>query len=314
MAEVIDQGPELLFEGRSEEIEVEDDSEEDDEESDWEEEEEQPQEPAETPLPAVMEQQDPRRMHISREHRDLALRYKAAAAQITELNALPDFWYVQCAIAIGDNIPVGLHQLIQLQSYREEYNIVDTFEFGRRCLRDIVELLPGYFMGCDFNKTDGNYMFALDFAKADMGAVRRSPQAWFQGCYFVAQVAYFEFEAVRKGVTLVMECEGYDWGRNLDFNIIKQIWLELCAVYPLHLRQVRHFHTGVFMNLMVSMSKKFLPASLGDNIQMGCKFKGGRMDQFYNVPSLEAAQERLLSRLEMCLAKRYINEHEFRLS
>lgn len=266
-----------------------------------------------TGFPAVMKQHDRRRMKLSSEHREQALRFKEAARALPELDPLPDLWYAQLAIVCGDDLQGGLDRLTKIQQYKEQYEIVDDLAFGKRCMREYLRTFPGYLMSCDFAQREGTYLMAIDMCAFDAKALRANPMAFIQGSYFLEQIGSFELESVRKGIIVLIECEGYRWTDHLGIDTLGEIWSDLWAVYPMNVLQLKHFNTGVFVNTMAAMTRKFQPRAMRQKIQFGCKFPSGRLDTVFNVPTLQEAQNRLLSRLDDCLEERYENEQTFSL-
>ena len=83
----------------------------------------------------------PRRMRISDQDRQRAIRIRNAVAQTPELDALSDYWCVQFALVLGDDIESCLQRALRLQHYREEYGIIDSLEFGLQSMREFIRLL-----------------------------------------------------------------------------------------------------------------------------------------------------------------------------
>ena len=253
---------------------------------------------------------DAARMEISGEVLQLALRFRDALQSRPELEPISDFWYAQYALTIGDDIEAFLDRAHQLQCYRQEYGIVDTPEFGLQCLKEFFELCPGYVMAYSYIP-EGNYVLAVDQAKFDIQLLRQAPLTYFRAAYFLTHLYFVDLKSIQQGGILFFECEGYDWHKHLDFAHFKKTWTELSNVYPLNVRTIKFFNTGLFMNLVASMSKKFIPTRIRDRFEMGCKFEMGRLDHLYNQPNFEAAQDRLWLRIQIGLRQRYENEQHF---
>lgn len=267
-------------------------------------------------LPPIMSQHSPLRMALSPRHHELALAYKRAAREVPELDELPDFWYAQLAVVCeGDRtLGDGLDRLMKLQQFRQEYGITNSLADGRKCMKEYLDLFPGYLMSCDFMNSKGAYTLVLDLCQFDAQALKRDPLVFLKGSYYLEQIGSCDLEAIRKGVIVLLECDGYNWTEHMGIKVLDQIWTELWGVYPMNIYQLKHFHTGLFVNMVGSISKRFVPANMRRKFQFGCKSEGGRLDTLFNQPSLEVARERLWSRLEHCLTKRYENERTFTLN
>ena len=70
--------------------------------------------------------------------------------------------------------------------------------------------------------------------------------------------------------------------------------------------------TGVFVNIMMSMVKRFLPKNMNDKLQFGCTFPD-RLDKCFLTPNPKVAKERNYLRIIETLKVRYENEANFRL-
>jgi CRAL/TRIO domain len=263
-------------------------------------------------LPALDREGPGYRLEISDDYRQKARRFRDVVAQTAELDPMSDFWCTQWALTTDDDTEEFVERALQLQQYREEYGIVDTHAFARRCIREFLDTFPGFIIAYNYIPA-GHYVVIVDHAKLDIQALKRSPLIYHRGAYFMNHLHFIDLESIRKGGILMFECEGYDWSKHVDFDTFRNTWTELGSVYPLKVHRLLFFHPGVFMNLLVSMSKKFIPSRIRDRFQMGCQFGDWRLDQLYNMPNFEAAQQRLWFRIEDALRKRYSNDLLFSL-
>ena len=113
-----------------------------------------------------------------------------------------------------------------------------------------------------------------------------------------------------------MECQDYHWiPKRGDLKFSQEYWNVLGAVYPFTLKAYRCFHTPVLFNVIKSMLRGWVPKEIYDKIQVGCQSPmGRRLDSFYMIPTVEAANERYLNRMLEALQLRYDNERTFRSS
>jgi CRAL/TRIO domain len=261
-----------------------------------------------------MSQHHPNRMMITEEDREYALEIKSALQASPEVDCPNDFWCAQHAI-IESNLSCAVDRALQLQHFREEYGIVDTYEFGSKCLKDLLELFPGIYMSFDFSESDGSYIIVSDLQKFDISALKnpRNDLVWIRATYFTYQIMCCDMESIRRGVHIIHECDGYDWKKNMSLNKWRQLYTELTANYPLKIGKLKNFHTGTFFNLLVSMFKRFMPLEFQSQFKVGLVAEA-RLDTLYNVPSLEAAQKRVLGSMQEALKKRYGYETSFSLN
>jgi len=103
----------------------------------------------------------------------------------------------------------------------------------------------------------------------------------------------------------------YSW-KILTLRTRRQLWEESLGRYPMIHNQIKYFHSGLFVNIGVSIIKSFLPLEITSKIEMGCQF-AGRLDTFYALPTRELATQRLLQRIEASLQRRYENIENFSL-
>lgn len=253
------------------------------------------------------------RMHLSEQEREWALAIKTATEADDSLENLTDFQYVQVAFIDHDDVQSALNRLRHLQAFREEYHLRDDIEDATFCLRNFLRQHAGVILSIAYNNDDGNYVMIFDQAAFDQNSLLH-PEDWrthLVCMFYVMSSLSPDFYAMRKGVVFVIECEGYDW-KNCDLNTIERTWVEILGVYPVIFRQIKYFHTGMFANMAAALMKRFLPEAIHTKIQLGCRFEG-RLDTFYLIPSPEAANERILERMQICLRRRYENEQGFSL-
>ncbi|CAB9503119.1 expressed unknown protein [Seminavis robusta] len=256
----------------------------------------------------------PGRMNLSEEERNLAINIKEAIAAAPDVDSVSDFMCVQLALIDGDNTDAAIERVHHLQCFREEYGILDSAQDGVKCFGDYMKLFPGFHLCFSYYHDSGSYVMIYDNTKFEVREVR-SPErihAWLGGSYYTCTIFCPDFEAIRNGTVLVVECEGYDWKTDMDFKSLKKVWSEVATVYPVCFDKVKYFNASSTMNVVVSMLKPFLPKHLRNNIEFGCQFEQ-RLDALYLVPSMEEANQRLLARVDATLQRRYENERTFRL-
>ena len=151
-------------------------------------------------------------MQLTAQEHSWALAIKEAIELDPEVNNLSDFWYAQFALICKDDVASALKRATKLQYLREEYKIVETFEFGRRCIHEAVSLFPDYYLCFSFNPRDGNYVLVVDITKLPMSTFRTHPNAVVtkvREIYFMVHLLSPDFEAIRRGTICMAECEGY---------------------------------------------------------------------------------------------------------
>ncbi|CAB9519029.1 expressed unknown protein [Seminavis robusta] len=264
-------------------------------------------------LPPVLGPFHPARMELSTEVSEWAMEIKTAMKQSPEVDCPNDYWIAQWAI-VEDNLDCAINRAVQMQHYREAYDISDTYQFGSKCLMDVMDLFPGLLLSFSFNHLDGNYAIVEDLAKFDISALRDpvKGKVWMRAAYFLQHCLCCDFEAILRGIIIIHEFDSFDWKKNIDLKALRQLWTELSLDYPMKVHRFLNYHCGFFANLTVSMAKQFLPREISDKFVMGLQMEG-RLDTIYNVPNAEIAQQRVLARLQDALKRRYHHEATFTL-
>lgn len=268
----------------------------------------------EEPLPAIMGQNDPRRMELTKEELDWADAIKDCIEAMPDLDNLSDFMYAQLAIICEDDVTDAIERAFGLQIFREEYKIYDTREDGQRQMRNLLKLFPEQFLSFSFSQNDGTYVIIHDATKMNTTCLTTAEKIndWFAACYYIHTSMSPDLESVRKGCISCVECEGFDWTMKQDFKLMHKMFFELLTCYPFR-GQIKHFHTGMIINLIVATFRKILPPHLKDKLLVGLSFDC-RLDQAFLVPTAAAANKRMLTKIDEALKRRYDNESTFSLS
>lgn len=251
-------------------------------------------------------------MALSEQEREWALEIKRTVDEDPNQEPLNDFWYAQLALVDKGDLEKSLDRIDNLKHFWEEYGIVEDAGYGSRILRDFQRVLPEFWMCFEFNRHFGNYVLVCDVARFYVEPVEGDVD-WLKAMYYVNHCLSPDLEAVRQGPVLLVENQGFDWKKNFGVNVFKRMYTDLMAFYPFRHKLIKNFHTGVFMNLVVSMSKPIIPKEMFNSYQMGCTCELGRLDRVYMKPSVRAANEKLLAATKMALEKRYANEASFKL-
>ena len=265
------------------------------------------------------ESDDDLRMRLSPDERAWAWTIKNAIENDPELDNLSDFMYAQMALIEGrwNDLEGIVDRAHQLQAFRQEYKIRDscTKEAARR-LQEWMKICPGHLLSLRFDEENGNYIYAFDSTKICARTLASNPRA-FEACivslYYILHATHCDFEAIRRGLTQQVECEGFDLLKNFGLKPFQRMWTELGSVYPLQFMMNKHFHTSMFKNLLVSMAKRFIDAGMHRKFQVGRVSEFGRLDRFYLFPNEEVANLRFEATYISCLTRRFTNEETFSL-
>ena len=177
----------------------------------------------------------------------------------------------------------------------------------------MIKLFPETVLSLSFSEEDG-HVLVVDVAsfKQEMLTTDETYRTLLGFFYFTVHCLSRNFDAIRNGFIGVLECEGFDWKTNFNAGTHHRIWAEVIGIYPFTVNALKYFHTGLFANLHISMTKKFMPGDLASKIQMGLLFPA-RLDTFYFVPTRDIANQRVLERMCSHLKTRYEHIKRFKL-
>lgn len=275
-------------------------------------------------LPQDPHQKDPR-LRLTKEERENALLIKRAVEAVPELDNLPDLWYAQLSIfhmsdwfsiPVEENMEVILYAVHHLQIFRQEHRIVDNWNSGQRIMQQCIDFFPGKYLALSYSEKLGDYTLVVDASKLRKSVYKANPVAfdiYLQSIYFLMQAANPDIEAMRRGLFCITECEGFDWREAFGVTQMRRIWDEICSVYPVLIQRIEHIHTGVLINTIISLVKRFVRPEIVDKFEMGSWSEVARLDEMYLTPSLQAANKRLLDEVAESLHRRYTNEATFSL-
>lgn len=269
--------------------------------------------PIDDELPAWLGEGDPRRMKITTLEWQCSQAVKATIRNNPEIDELSDFWCSQFAIVCGVDMDDVEQRAQALQAFREEYNVMDTYQDGCRALERFQEKCPLLFLHFGFSVPDGTYLFVYDGSELDADAfnTQEGRQIFFKAYYYVSHACFPDFATIRNGCINSAECEGMDWTKKSMFKLIRELYSTFGSAYP-HTGSVMFFHTGVFFNTMAAVFLKFLPPKVRAHHQIGAIGRG-RLDALCLVPTPEVAIKRALQGMQDSLKLRYQNQDAFSL-
>ncbi|CAB9512513.1 unknown protein [Seminavis robusta] len=255
------------------------------------------------------------KMWLSDQEREWALTIREAIDNDPELDSISDFQCVQLALVVKqDALEDALERAHRLQCFRQQYEIRNTSSDAKMRLPRFLDFFPGYVLTVSYMHDSDSQYCCID-ARAFQQAKVTSEGGFctfISGLYYIYEGLNPDFKSMRNGTNMVFECGGFDFTM-ISHKISRRLCEEFYATYPINCRQMNFFHSGVFVALLLSQSKRFLPKELSSKFHTGCVFEGGRLDSFYLLPNLEAAQKRVLGRTMECLTERYANDESFRL-
>ncbi|CAB9515169.1 expressed unknown protein [Seminavis robusta] len=256
------------------------------------------------------------RMRLSDAERQWAIAIKEAISQDPDLDSLSDFEITQFALVQQDDMEAVLERVHKMQAFKQEYSTVDNLGSAKRVLQRCMDLFPGLFLSLSYSQPLERYIVAIDMTKFFKNRVdndENALKAWMNFGYYMFHSMNPDFESVRQGVILLVECGGFCWHRNVNLELFKMFWLDFVSAYPIKMKKIRHFHTSLFFNLLASMVKPCIPSDIKPVFEIGCVSLFGRLDQVYLTPNVETANKKFMARFEGSLQVRYQNASGFSL-
>lgn len=258
------------------------------------------------------------RMEISTEERRWAFAIKTVIEREPEVDNLSDFLYVQLALIDKDNVEAAVERAYKMQAFREEYKIVENLNQGRQCYQGGINQFPGFFLSINFLRGEegtGNWTIVVDQTKMTAETLKPGGalDTWMKAAFYQFHAVSPDFEAIREGVVVLIECDGFDPKKQFGMKVFSRMWNELGLVYPVDMLSMKHFHTGVFLNLLVSLAKRVLPLEVHRRFEVGHICQAGLLRDVFTTPCADAANRRLMDQFTQALKLRYENEASFSL-
>lgn len=274
---------------------------------------------------------DPGRMELTSKERRWAWVIRRAIESSPEIDNISDFVCCQIAQSMianfedhhheggvidleidDDTVEQTVENALRMQIYREDYGILDTYEDGIKSVAELLRIIPTTLLSFSFNCP--NYVFIYDLAAIPLNEMFKkieNVKRLMKGFYYMANAFYPDIEANRRGAILVSECEGFDWRKNISVTTARRLWGELATPYPNTIQRIKYFHTGVFINLLNSIKRGFLPKRVMAKMDTACQFDG-HLSEIFFVPTMDSAHQLFQRNVELSLRLRYSNIETFR--
>lgn len=258
---------------------------------------------------------DASRMTLTREEREWARQVKQAIIDHPELDYVSDFLSVQFALVEWESRSLEnvLDRAMRLQIYKQEYDVLDTFQQGKVTLEYFIRRNPGYLLHFFLGE---RYTVVWDLTKFDITCLNdpREMKKIFLGAIYLNHSFSPDFEAIRKGLLWILECEGFMWKapKMVNSRSMQLGFADVAGNYPYLLDGVVFQNAGVVVNTLVAAVRRYIPSVVHSKFQMGSQNET-RMDTICLVPSLEAATDRIVREMTESLRRRFEAEKMFRL-
>lgn len=255
------------------------------------------------------------RMALTLEEHQWAKAIRSAVREDAELDDLTDYEYALIALVDKDDVAAAVERVYQLQGFRQQYKATGTLQCARQNLEFLVnELCPGFLLNLDYFERERSPVVMFDASKIDIRelATHERRQGYLRAMYYLNDAFTADLESARRGTICLTECEGYDWRKNASLSLFHQYWIEVQSVYPMTFSKLKLFRSGLFINSLLSLTKRFIPLRTYTNFSLGCNFPR-RLDEMCLQPSREEASKRVLAAIHRALKRRHHNQATFSL-
>jgi hypothetical protein len=199
------------------------------------------------------------------------------------------------------------------KSFEKDYKIVETTKSGIKTLKEFFDLFPEWLLSISYYEASGHYALVYDVSKLTAEGLKRpgALELYLKVIYFLWHGLSHDFAGIRNGMLLLAECGGFDLKRNFGLAHYSSCLAKLGYIYPFKIHQLKLYHTGVMAGMLVSMGKHLVPEEVHRTFQLGNVCEIGRLGDLYMVPTVDAAQQRILRSFDEFLSRRYRNEAAF---
>lgn len=275
-------------------------------------------------------------MAMTQQERGWALELKRALhdSERFEATQLSDLEITQHAMAAQGNVVEAMVRIEGLQQFRQEYDIQKpSLEQIMTLVKDFMEQQPGYFLHVDLVTNRNNYSTTQQAVMvSDTGAL--SQDAAFEasnsktadenwricvcGQFLILWAILPTIAAMRQGTLCSVECDGVGW-HNIRADYIQRLFEEMFSYLPVKFQCIQVYNTTVVANLLFSLARPFMGQNMRQSVQLGFQIEKSnpeaprRLSELYLQPTLEAAQQRLLQRIQALVVLRLVKEQQFRL-
>lgn len=292
-------------------------------------------------------EEDADRMELLDAQRTWALSIKEAIEADPEADNLSDFWYAQLAIVDRNDLEEAMCHAIDMQSFRQEYDIKDNMEDAKKSVWEFMTLFENFTISFSYCKRTQGYIWVNDIPAQDFSVLvsEKEWRSYLAAIYYIHQAMNSDFLSINNGYSLVHECEGFDITTFGGLRHCNRFVRELGSKYPTRHAAVKFYNTsklfrrssfiyawkksiqdpshnsffffflfskGTVVNITVSMIKHLLPRDMKAAFEVGLKGPQ-RLDKCFLVPDAKTAKLRNFSRIMEALKLRYDNQADFEL-
>ena len=272
-------------------------------------------------------------MAISDQERQWALAIKLEVEADSSLKPLCDMDYAQYAIVTQGNVENALLRIGRMQQYRETYKVDDSREQAQIALRRLFQQQPGHVLNIDADPERKFSVTASDWSMckpentlgntiSEGGKLLDNWDVFSVGSYYRVRSAQPTLEVVRTGFLALFDFHDADIGLIQGVDRVVGLWDEFERHYPMVWKSMLCYNTGTLANVAISLLKKVMRDDMINAINMGCTIVENahatnvdtpQLKDFFLQPTREAAERKMLARVDELMIHRERNERNFTL-
>jgi CRAL/TRIO domain len=259
---------------------------------------------------------DPTTMNLAPQELARAQEIKRAVEANSEVENLTDFEFVQFALAFGEE-PMDqiVGKIAMHHAFRRQYGVRETVNDGVKSITRFSVQHYGVFLCIKYLKATRSYVTVMDWAAMIPPQKEEQYQVYFSGLYYILHACFPDFESIRKGLTMVVECEGAT-SKNVSQRHIERVASDFHSHYPKKQKEVYFVNSPSVVNVACSLLFRLVGKNMRENIKLGYQiqgWEGRRIDVLYKSPSPEGGRINMLGSSRDFIEKRYRNIARFRL-
>lgn len=259
---------------------------------------------------------DPVTMHLFPTELARAQLIKRAVDANDEVGNLTDFEYVQFALGWEDDpIDVIVQKIAMYHSFRQEYGVKETVNDGVTSFSDMTIEFYGAVLSLQYLAPKRSYVVVMDWGSSIPPTTEEGHRKYFRGLYYMFHSLLPNFEAMRSGTTMVIECEGAG-RKNISVDHLQKLASHLYSHYPKKQKESYFLNSPSLVNVACTLFFKMTNQNVRDSIKLGFQiegWEGRRIDGLYKNPTPEAARIQMLESCRTFLELRYRNMECFKL-
>jgi len=181
---------------------------------------------------------------------------------LTPLSPLTDMEYAQHALVAQGNVFRAMQRIHGMQHFKKLYQIDDTVQQGCQAVQAFLEQQPAFILDVDWNSYNQEPSLVMDmraFQPARAFEYTRSNKSWnvlVRGHYYLNKACQPTLASIRKGLLVLLDCDGMEWDTNVNTELDLQLYAELGEHYPRKFKKIKAYNTATAANMWFGLLKR----------------------------------------------------------